>query len=205
MLNDTIREYRRQKGYSQETLAQQLHVVRQTVSKWESGLSVPDAEMLTRLSEVLEVPVSVLLGEYSPEEGTQRDDPYSEIAKQLAILNDQLAAKSRRRRKGLLWFLVGLVLLMVLYIGAFVTYKTIEDHNRVLTRAEIVCTLSGESYGYEVLYDQNFRVLEAGGDGFIAFHVQPERFDDANVLLAQIEDYFTARGGTVTVTRAPEN
>ena len=48
MLNEKIKQYRKSKGYTQETLAQQLGVVRQTVSKWEKGFSVPDAEMLQR-------------------------------------------------------------------------------------------------------------------------------------------------------------
>ena len=43
MLNENIRNLRKQKGLSQEELANRIHVVRQTVSKWESGLSVPDS------------------------------------------------------------------------------------------------------------------------------------------------------------------
>ena len=62
MLNDNIKNLRKQKGYTQETLAQSLNIVRQTVSKWEKGYSVPDADMLEKLSDVLEVPVSDLLG-----------------------------------------------------------------------------------------------------------------------------------------------
>ncbi len=61
MLGENIKILRKQKGFSQETLAQQLNVVRQTVSKWEKGISVPDAEMLNSLSELFEVPVSTLL------------------------------------------------------------------------------------------------------------------------------------------------
>ena len=87
MLGENIRTVRTRKGYSQETLAQQLNVVRQTVSKWEKGLSVPDAEMLARLAELLEVPVSDLLGSEPPEE----EKRLSDIALQLAILNEQLA------------------------------------------------------------------------------------------------------------------
>lgn len=63
MLNENIKIIRKAKGLSQEELADKLHVVRQTVSKWERGLSVPDSELLISLSEVLETPVSVLLGE----------------------------------------------------------------------------------------------------------------------------------------------
>ena len=62
MFSDNLKTLRRQKGMSQEILAQRLNVVRQTISKWEKGLSVPDAEMLTRIAELFEVSVSDLLG-----------------------------------------------------------------------------------------------------------------------------------------------
>ena len=58
MLKDNLKTLRKNKGLSQEELSIKLHVVRQTVSKWESGLSVPDAEMLMTISEIFETPVS---------------------------------------------------------------------------------------------------------------------------------------------------
>ena len=61
MFSENLKTLRKQKGFTQEELAARLNIVRQTVSKWEKGLSVPDAELLTRLAEVLEVPVSTLL------------------------------------------------------------------------------------------------------------------------------------------------
>ncbi|MBQ0087944.1 MAG: helix-turn-helix transcriptional regulator, partial [Prevotellaceae bacterium] len=88
MLGENIKTLRKQKGFSQETLAQQLNVVRQTVSKWEKGYSVPDAEMLNTLSELFEVPVSTLLGGTIPEAEKQNDSRIDEIANQLAILNE---------------------------------------------------------------------------------------------------------------------
>ena len=63
MLNENIKAIRKSKGLSQEELAVKLNVVRQTISKWENGLSVPDSDMLISISEALETPVSVLLGE----------------------------------------------------------------------------------------------------------------------------------------------
>ena len=63
MLNENIRELRKAKGLSQEELAVRLNVVRQTVSKWEQGLSVPDADMLVAIGEVFDTPVGILLGE----------------------------------------------------------------------------------------------------------------------------------------------
>lgn len=65
MLNENIKAIRKSKGLSQQELAVKLNVVRQTVSKWERGLSVPDSDMLIVLSEALETPVSVLIGEKS--------------------------------------------------------------------------------------------------------------------------------------------
>ena len=63
MLNENIKAIRKSKGFSQQELAIKLNIVRQTVSKWEQGLSVPDADLLISLSEALETPVSALLGE----------------------------------------------------------------------------------------------------------------------------------------------
>lgn len=93
MFGENLNTLRRQKGMSQEILAQKLNVVRQTVSKWEKGLSVPDAEMLTRLAEILEVPVGELLGAKIADE-----KKIDEVAAQLALLNGYLADKNRRRR-----------------------------------------------------------------------------------------------------------
>lgn len=69
MLKENIKNLRKSKGLSQEELAVKLHVVRQTVSKWENGLSVPDAAELISLAEELDTPVGVLLGETVPEHG----------------------------------------------------------------------------------------------------------------------------------------
>ena len=63
MLSENIRSIRESRGLSQEELAIKLNVVRQTVSKWERGLSVPDSDMLISISEVLDASVGTLLGE----------------------------------------------------------------------------------------------------------------------------------------------
>ena len=102
MFSETFKILRKQKGMSQETLAQQLNIVRQTISKWEKGLSVPDADMLTQIAELFEVSVSELLGSKIEEEKN-----INEIATQLALLNEQLAIRSRRNRKILKGILIG--------------------------------------------------------------------------------------------------
>ena len=110
MLSENLKTLRRQKGFTQEELAARLNVVRQTVSKWEKGLSVPDAELLTRLAEVLEVPVSTLLGSAIPD-----DKEPDDIARQLARINEQLAVKNRRSRR--IWKTVAAILIAVLVIN----------------------------------------------------------------------------------------
>ena len=117
MLGENIKTLRTQKGYSQEALAEKLHVVRQTVSKWEKGLSVPDAEMLTRLADALEVSVSELLGTPVPPE-----NDINEVAVQLARINDQLTIRNRRWRRfwlGVLFVFLAFVLFTVLGVVLF--------------------------------------------------------------------------------------
>ena len=57
MIQENLKVLRLKKGMSQEELAVRIHVVRQTVSKWEKGLSVPDAQTLIQIAQALEVPV----------------------------------------------------------------------------------------------------------------------------------------------------
>ena len=208
MLGENIKILRQQKGLSQETLAQQLNVVRQTVSKWEKGLSVPDAEMLNTLSELFEVPVSTLLGGTIEQQEKTADYGMEEVAKQLAVLNEQLALQTSRRRKiwkrVLIAILIVSVLILAVYMTGFALFRAQPSQNAVLNTTNIVCTLDGEEYSYCVTYDENFQIHYAGGDAFIANHILVEQYDDANVLFAQIEDYFKDRGGTFKIVDKAE-
>lgn len=84
MLNVNIKTIRKSKGLSQEELAIKLNVVRQTISKWEQGLSVPDSDMLISLSEALETSVSTLLGESVIE---SKADDLKVISEKLEVIN----------------------------------------------------------------------------------------------------------------------
>ena len=111
MLSENIRAFRKSKGLSQEELAIKLNVVRQTISKWEQGLSVPDADMLISLSEAFETPVSTLLGETVMESEV---DDLKAISEKLEIVNLQLAQRKTTRRKTLYWLLISLCAVIVL-------------------------------------------------------------------------------------------
>ena len=193
MLSDNIKILRKKKGYSQETLAEQLHVVRQTISKWEKGISVPDAVMLDRMAELFEVPVSVLLGGGLEVEEEQPSE-LNEIAQQLAVLNDQLVQQAVRRRKVIRYAFVGVFAAIFVLIGAAIglrvyTESQLRDEASLRT-VRYECTLDGESYVYEASYNSQYQILYEGGDAWISNHVQPEQYEDVNVLSAQMQDYF---------------
>ena len=202
MLSDNIKILRKKKGYSQETLAEQLHVVRQTISKWEKGISVPDAVMLDRMAELFEEPVSVLLGGGLEVEEEQPSE-LNEIAQQLAVLNDQLVQQAVRRRKVIRYAFVGVFAAIFVLIGAAIglrvyTESQLRDEASLRT-VRYECTLDGESYVYEASYNSQYQILYEGGDAWISNHVRPEQYEDVNVLSAQMQDYFEEKGGTCTI------
>lgn len=106
MFSENLKAARKAKGYTQEELAIKLNVVRQTVSKWEKGLSVPDADVLSRIADVLDTKVSVLLGGSVEEEANT-----NAVAEQLAKISEQLAVKNRRNKR--IWKIIGIVLLVI--------------------------------------------------------------------------------------------
>lgn len=106
MFNENLRNLRKQKGLSQEELAERLHVVRQTVSKWEKGLSVPDADLLIRIAEIFETSVSTLLGDT-----VEPSEDKNIIAQKLEQLNALLAEKNRRSRR--IWKVVAIILISI--------------------------------------------------------------------------------------------
>ncbi len=111
MLNENIKAIRKSKGLSQQELAIKLNVVRQTISKWEQGLSVPDSDMLVLISEVLETPVSILLGETVVEKEV---DKLKAISEKLEVINLQLAQRKTARRKIFHWLLISLCVVIVI-------------------------------------------------------------------------------------------
>lgn len=122
MLKENIKSARKSKNLSQEELAIKLNVVRQTISKWEQGLSVPDSEMLISISETLDIPVSTLLGETVSESEV---DDLKAISEKLEIINLQLSQRKHARRKVIHWLLISLcttivlIFLILLFLNSF--------------------------------------------------------------------------------------
>jgi len=123
MFSENLKTLRKNKGITQEELAVRLNVVRQTISKWEKGQSVPDAEMLVKLAEIFEVPVSRLLG-LRVEPDAQPDA----LAEQLARINEQLVIKNRRVKRiwtAIAMIVAGAILIQVLVLGMIALLRVV--------------------------------------------------------------------------------
>ena len=134
MFAENLKKIRKDKGYTQEILAEKLNVVRQTVSKWEKGLSLPDVDMLSKIANVLETDVNILL------DGQITTTDQSEIVKQLAKISEQLTIKNRRYKKImktiaiiLLIIVIFGILLVILNIGTFISISNSETTTTVET------------------------------------------------------------------------
>ncbi|MCM1268105.1 MAG: helix-turn-helix domain-containing protein [Bacteroidales bacterium] len=121
MLNENIKAIRKSKGLSQEELAIKLNVVRQTISKWEQGLSVPDADMLVSISEVFETPVSTLLGETIIE---PKIDDLKVISEKLEVINLQLAHRKATKQKAIHWLFISLCAVIVAIFAVLIVLNS---------------------------------------------------------------------------------
>lgn len=133
MFHKNLKTMRKAKGYTQEELAIKLNVVRQTVSKWEKGLSVPDADALSRIADVLDTDVSTLLGEEIIEETDK-----NAVAQQLAKINEQLAMKNQRSKTIWKVIVVILCIIVIFYILAIVVFSVISSKDITDSHSENV-------------------------------------------------------------------
>ena len=121
MLSENIKAIRKTKGLSQQELAIKLNVVRQTISKWEQGLSVPDSDLLISLSEALETPVSTLLGETVMESEV---DEVKALSEKLEVINLQFARRKAMRKAIFHWLFIALCAGIVIVSAVLVTVNS---------------------------------------------------------------------------------
>ena len=138
MFSENLKTLRKQKGLTQETLAIKLHITRQTISKWEKGLSVPDTEQLVRLAEVLEVPIAQLLGQKVADTTNE-----NEVAEYLAQIAEQLAIKNRRTKLivkivvGILVaFVIANLLMVLMSFSSFYEITDSSEESIIVNEAE---------------------------------------------------------------------
>lgn len=134
MLSENIVALRKKQGMSQQSLADAVFVTRQTISKWEKNLSVPDADALVRLADALDTTVQALLGQ------SEETPPPSDVAAALSRINDQLAIQNRRRTriwKTVLWVIgVFVALQLLLMILGYAGYARVGEVESSVTTVE---------------------------------------------------------------------
>ena len=129
MFSENLKTLRKTRGLSQEELAVRLNVVRQTISKWEKGLSVPDADMLIRIAEVFEVSVSEILGAKLDNENN-----INILAEQLSRISEQMAVKNHRVHR--IWkivvIIIGIIIAVniILTIIGFTSFTSMKEENQ---------------------------------------------------------------------------
>ena len=133
-IDENIKIYRQKKGYTQEDVANRLHVTRQTISKWEKNYSVPDVEVFVKLADVLEVQTSQLLEVKVGSDVQTTEEKQNAYAEQLAHIAEQMAIRNRQRKR--IWKTIGItfaviiviyIILIVMNIAFFSVYPTTED------------------------------------------------------------------------------
>ena len=198
MLSDNIKTVRKNRGFTQEELAARLHITRQTVSKWEKGYSVPDAELLSRMAEILDVPVTELLGE--PSQPAADPDP---IVEQLARLNEQLAVRNRRAAR--IWKTIGIVLAAIVVIWLVMAALFAADHTSAPESAtgtvEWTVTVDGETVVCGMDYNKKYRVVSVWTQDILQEQLGFMDYSDVREAQAALYEWAGANGAAVEVTR----
>lgn len=143
MFNENLKKIRKEKGYTQEELAAKVGVVRQTVSKWEKGLSVPDADILCKIAEILDTDINILLGdEMTTSVDTLNELNSSEkknnnvVEEQLTKISEQLDIKNKRNRK--IWKTIGFILVAIVVFNIFLVLFNVTTSKSISTQENTV-------------------------------------------------------------------
>lgn len=158
MLGENLRRMRERRGITQEELAERVHVVRQTVSKWEKGLSVPDADLLMAVAETLQVSVSDLIGVDAVQAKS-----IEELSVQAAVLNEQIDLQNRRMartttiaKRAIAACILAVVL--VVGVGVAVWFAVPSSFTQITVEYEI----GGEVRQAQINVNDHFGRLSAG-------------------------------------------
>ena len=183
-LGNRIANLRKKNNLSQEELADKIGVTRQTISKWELNNTTPDIVQAKKISEVFSISLDELT-----------DNNMDNILINKVNNTEKLASLTIKILKFigvslLIFFILIFILAIIMYKNKFKN----RDYN-VIGKYSITCSLDNETYFYEVEYNKNFQVINAGADAFIDNHVDLD-LDDANKVVAHINDYFRIFNGS---------
>ena len=178
-----IVDLRKKNGLSQEELAEEVGVARQTISKWELGETSPDLKQAKELSNIFNVSLDELT-----------NNNIKDVLVEKTSNTEKLAGIILKLMKFMVVFIIALpIILIVLRI----VFKNIYEHNAGrLMNVSIKCNLQDDNYVYEfVYYENNGQIKEAGGDGYLINITDADRYEDAYQALDKIDAYVKNNGG----------
>lgn len=187
-LGEKIVSLRKKNNLSQEELAEKVGVTRQTISKWELEETTPDINQAKKLSKLFNI---------SLDELTNND--ISNILVEKVSNTEKLAGIIIKILKFLGIFLLVFIGIIVFLI-VFFSVRPYHKDNTVTGKISVTCNLDNEEYLYEVEYNKNYQIINAGGDAWIMNHVDLDHYEDANQIVAHIEDYFKDHNGSCNVS-----
>lgn len=184
-LGNKIVNLRKKNNLSQEGLAEKVGVTRQTISKWELEETSPDIKQAKKLSKIFNV---------SLDELTNND--INNVLIEKVSNTEKLAGIIIKLLKIISVFLltVFVISIIVIMLRIFNPFKSKE--REIKGKYSFTCNIDNEEYSYEIEYNKDFQIINAGGDAYIANHTDIEKYDDANKARAHIEDWFKEHNGS---------
>lgn len=186
-LGNKIMTLRKKNSLSQEDLAEKVGVTRQTISKWELEETAPDINQAKKLSMIFNVSLDELV-----------NNDVNSILIEKVSNTERLAGIIIKILKVSGILLILFIALMLTLLIMF-NFKRFNNDRVIVGKASVSCKLNSEEYLYEVEYNKNYQVINAGGDAFIPNHIDIEKYEDANQIIAHIEDYFSEHNGSCEV------
>ena len=184
-LGNKIVNLRKKNNLSQEELAEKVGVTRQTISKWELGDTAPDINQAKTIAKIFNVSLDELT-----------NNNLNNVLVEKISNTERLAGIIIKILKVIGILLLILFIIDIIAFILFNVYRFNSKDNVVVGKYSISCQLDNEEYLYEAEYNKNFQIINAGGDAWIANHIELERYEDANQLIAHIEDYFKDHNGS---------
>ena len=186
-LGNKIAGLRKKNNLSQEELGELVGVTRQTISKWELEETTPDIRQAKELSKIFKVSLDELV-----------DNDINNILVEKVSNTEKLAGLTIKILK-----VIGIFLITIFILGIIIFITTNFNLSRIRSKKvvgsyELTCSLDNEEYLYEVEYNENYQVINTGGDAFISNHIDIIKYEDANQVVAHIEDYFKDHNGICT-------
>ena len=188
-IGNNISNLRKKNNLSQEELAEKVGVTRQTISKWELDETAPDINQSKIISQTFNISLDELT-----------DNNVNNVIIEKVSNTEKLAGITIKILKLLgIGFIAFLVIILITLI-VFNLYRIDSRDYKVTGKISISCKLDNEEYLYEVEHNKNYQVISAGGDAWISNHADIEKYEDANQMIAHIEDYFKEHGGSCNIT-----